>query len=43
LQKNTDVARSFRGLATLLAQDQTRAPRRLLTSEYASRIRAFST
>ena len=42
LQKNTDVARSFRGLATVLAQDQTRPSRRLLNSEYASRIRAFS-
>ncbi len=43
LQKNTDVARSFRGLAALLAQDQSRPARRLLNSEYASRIRAFST
>ena len=43
LQKNTDVARSFRGLAALLAQDQNRPSRRLLNSEYASRIRAFST
>lgn len=43
LQKNTDVARSFRGLAALLAQDQSRPSRRLLNSEYASRIRAFST
>lgn len=43
LQKNTDVARSFRGLASVLAQDQSRPPRRLLNSEYASRIRAFST
>jgi pilus assembly protein CpaE len=42
-QKNTDVARSFRGLAALLAQDQNRPARRLLNSEYASRIRAFST
>lgn len=43
LQKNTDVARSFRGLASVLAQDQSRPSRRLLNSEYASRIRAFST
>jgi pilus assembly protein CpaE len=43
LQKNTDVARSFRGLSALLAQDQSRPARRLLNSEYASRIRAFST
>lgn len=43
LQKNTDVARSFRGLATVLAQEQSRPSRRLLNSEYASRIRAFST
>ena len=43
LQKNTDVARSFRGLAAVVAQDQSRPSRRLLTSEYASRIRAFST
>jgi pilus assembly protein CpaE len=43
LQKNTDVARSFRGLAALMAQDQNRPSRRLLNSEYASRIRAFST
>jgi pilus assembly protein CpaE len=43
LQKNSDVARSIRGLAALLAQDQNRPPRRLLNSEYASRIRAFST
>ncbi|HEU5334813.1 MAG TPA: AAA family ATPase, partial [Terriglobales bacterium] len=43
LQKNTDVARSFRGLAAVLAQDHHRPQRRLLNSEYASRIRAFST
>lgn len=43
LQKNSDVARSFRGLAALLAQDHSRPSRRLLNSEYASRIRAFST
>jgi len=43
LQKNTDVARSFRGLASVVAQDQSRPARRLLNSEYASRIRAFST
>lgn len=42
LQKNTDVARSFRGLASVVAQDQSRPSRRLLNSEYASRIRAFS-
>jgi pilus assembly protein CpaE len=44
LQKHTEVARSIRGLAAALAEEQvTRPPRSLLHSEGASRIRAFST
>jgi pilus assembly protein CpaE len=43
LQKNADVARSFRGLAAALAQYQPRPTRRRLNNEYASRIRALST
>jgi len=43
LSKNSEVARSFRGLADAVAGQQVRPPRGLLHSEAASRIRAFST
>ena len=43
LQKNAEVGRSFRGLASALAQYQAKPVRRRLTNEYASRIRALST
>ncbi len=42
LSKNSEIARSFRGLADAVAGQQVRPPRGLLHSEAASRIRAFS-